>query len=102
MKRNRYHKANEVGRKKRRCFSFRLKDVSGNLKVGSPAKAFYISRKRSGEDFVLVRLLGTAHFCITRLLSIDKRFGIALWREGRNPKTEEISSSVLSGFNGLC
>lgn len=68
---NRYHKANEVGRKKRRRFSFMLKEVSGKLKAGSPAKAFYISRKRSEGDFVLVRILGSVHFCIIRLLAIE-------------------------------
>lgn len=71
MKRNRYHKAIDVGRTKRHRFSFMLKEVSEKLKAGSPAKAFYISRKRSKEDFVLVRLLGTAHFSIIRLLVIE-------------------------------
>lgn len=70
MKRSRSHKAIENGRKKGYS-SFMLKEVFGKLKAGSPTKAFYISRKRSEGDFVLVRILGSAHFCIIRLLVID-------------------------------
>lgn len=71
MKRKRYHKANEIGWKKRRRSSFVLDGIFGKNKARAPAKAFYISRKRSEGDFVLVRILGAAHLGVIRFLAIE-------------------------------
>jgi hypothetical protein len=57
-------------RKRFRCsFASKRASIRKNAKVSD--KTLFISRKRSTEDFVLVRILGATHFYVIRCLAVE-------------------------------